>query len=245
MNNQYQPTRLSPRDRDVVNLVAKFKQLRADHIAESLFHGLASGTPLDRSLKRLVAGKYLARIARRLLGGHGGGSEQYVYHLGRQGWRLVGKAGAYWLPRKVNEHTLHIADCFVKLVQAEQRGGLKLLRFDTEPDCHRMVGAISLEPDGYVEVGSLVQNMRLARFLEIDEGTEREDQIQDKCVRYWRAYLGWEEELYPRVLFVVPDQERADFIMRIAEGGPEESRQLFEVCTFDDFCLSSMTGGYQ
>jgi hypothetical protein len=48
---------LPDRDRAVVELVAKFRQLTGGHIRDSLFADLASPTPLDRTLKRLVEQK--------------------------------------------------------------------------------------------------------------------------------------------------------------------------------------------
>src|SRR5690348_5885297 len=125
---------LAERDRAVIALVGRFRQLSAAHIGAALFPGLVSKTPLDRCLKRLTERRYLVRLARPV-GGDGGGSAQFVYQLGRLGWQLLGRTGAYWAPRTPNRHALAIADCYVKLLDAERAGKLKLLRFDPEPDC--------------------------------------------------------------------------------------------------------------
>lgn len=120
----------------MVELVARFRQLSAGHVHAALFADCASKTPCDRALKRLCGRGYLARLIRPV-GGDGGGSSQYVYQLGRAGWRLLGLQGTFWTARSVNLHSLAIADCFIQLRVAEQQGLLTVLLFDTEPRCHR------------------------------------------------------------------------------------------------------------
>ncbi|MFD6072776.1 replication-relaxation family protein, partial [Amycolatopsis lurida] len=71
-------SQLPERDRKVVELVAKFRQMTRQQIQACLFCRNASATPLDRTLKRLVEQKHLARLA-RLVGGDRGGSAQYIY----------------------------------------------------------------------------------------------------------------------------------------------------------------------
>ncbi len=86
------PRPLSLRDTQVVELVGRFGFMTAEQIRHVAFGGLASKTPLDRSLMRMTADGHLRRLA-RFVGGFGGGSGQYVYQLGREGWRLLARAG--------------------------------------------------------------------------------------------------------------------------------------------------------
>jgi hypothetical protein len=225
---------LSARDQAVVELVGRFRQLERRQIGALRFAGLASQTPLDRTLKRLVERQYLARLP-RLVGAHGGGSAQYVYQLGRRGWKLLGKPGTYWPFRSANLHTLAIADCFVTLQAAAQQGQLTVIAFTPEPECHETVGGVLLTPDAYLEVGFRAFGSKVACFVEVDRGTEHADKIQGKCVRYWQAYQRWERETYPYVLFVVPDQERAGAIRHVVAGGPNEAQGLFLTATFKSF----------
>jgi hypothetical protein len=143
---------LTARDRTVVELVGHFRQLTAGQVAAALFADQVSKTPLDRTLKRLVERRYLARLARPV-GGDGGGSAQYVYQLGRAGWRLLGKPGEYWPFRAVNLHALAVADCFVALTVADRAGDCTLLAFEPEPGCHVTTGGVQLTPDARAEVG--------------------------------------------------------------------------------------------
>jgi len=218
---------LSPRDHAVVELVERFRQLSAAHVRALLFPELASQTPLDRTLRRLVERKYLARLE-RLVGGAGGGSGQYVYQLGRQGWRLLGKSGNYFPYRAVNLHTLAIADCYVALKAEEAKGMVEVMKFVTEPGCHLSVSGISLTPDAYVEIGNRAQRMRYRYFVEVDRGTESAAKIQEKCQRYWRAYQRWDEAFFPQVLFVVPDERRRFEVERVVADGPsDEARSIY------------------
>lgn len=219
---------LSSRDRALVELVARFRQLSAGQIFLTLFAGCASKTPCDRALKRLCERRFLSRLARPV-GGDGGGSSQYVYQLGRAGWRLLGQAGAYWAARSVNLHTLAVAQCYVALKQAEAAGSMGVLRFETEPECHRSVGTVHLTPDAYAEVGLATQRMKYSLFLEIDRGTEHANVIRGKCAHYWRAYQQWAGEHFPYVVFVVPDANRARDIRRVVTAGPEAALQMFHI----------------
>lgn len=227
-------SQLRARDHAVVVLVGRFRQLERRQIGALLYAGLASQTPLDRTLKRLVEQQYLART-HRLVGGDGGGSAQYVYQLGRRGWKLLGKPGAYWPYRSVNLHTLAIADCFVALHGVGQQGQLSVITFSPEPACHLPIGEVLLTPDAYVEVGFRTFGLKIACFLEVDRGTEHADKIQGKCVRYWQAYQRWEYETYPYVVFVVPDEQRVNTIGNVVSGGPHEAQRLFIAATLNSF----------
>ena len=218
---------LSERDQATIELVARFRQLKTSQIRAVLFADHASTTPADRCLKRLVEGKYLKRLPRPI--GGRGGSGQFVYQLGRAGWKLLDRPGHFWAPQAVNLHSLGIADCFVALKQAEQRGEVTLLEFITEPDCHASVGPVQLMPDARFEVGDRAQGVKHAYWLEWDRGTEHLSVIREKCSRYWKALQHWQQEFFPTVLFVAPDARRARQLAHTAHGGPDGSQALFKV----------------
>lgn len=226
---------LSDRDRLVVEYVGRFRQLTAGHIRTFVFGEQASQTPCDRALRRLVDGKYLMRL-HRLVGGTRGGSAQYVYQLGRLGWRLLERAGEYWAPRAVNLHALAVADCLVKLKIAEKRGVLEVCSFNTEPACHVRVGDILLTPDAFVELKLGDAREPLISWLEVDRGTEHLDKIQEKCERYWKASIsGQWDGYFPFVLFVVPDEQRQRAVERVIRDGPPTAPDLFSACAVSDF----------
>ncbi|HEX3781432.1 MAG TPA: replication-relaxation family protein [Pseudonocardiaceae bacterium] len=232
---------LPNRDRAVIELVAKFRQMTSGQIRDSLFAGLASATPVDRTLKRLVEQKHLSRL-KRLVGGDQGGSGQFVYQLGRAGWKLLDKPGSYWVPRAVNLHTLAIADCYAAFKRAEQDGQLEVIQFTTEPECHQAVGNVLLTPDAYVEVGNRTEQVKHSYWLEVDRGTEHLEVIQEKCERYYRAYGMWQEDYFPLVLFVVPDEHRQSAVERVVQAGPSPARRLLRVCVSPNV-QASLIGG--
>jgi hypothetical protein len=222
---------LSDRDRVIIGLVGQFKQLTTNQLAVLGLGLPPSHTSVKRVLARLVAGTYLARIARPV-GGMGGGSAQYVYQLGRAGHRLLGGDGSYWAYLSVNEHTLAIADSYMVLKQAEGRGTLAVLSFQTEPACHLSFAGIQLTPDAYAELGVIAAAARFEVWLEIDRGTEHDKKIKDKCIRYWHAYRSpqWDRPYFPYVLFIVPDERRRAEIQRVIRAGPQEAQAHFYVC---------------
>src|SRR5579862_7666798 len=120
---------LSPRDDQVIEFVGRFRLAAAEQIRSVLFPTQTSKTPLDRTLKRLTDAGYLARLG-RIVGGFGGGSGQYVYQLGRAGWRLLGKGGGYRPLRVVDLHTLTIAECFAALKRLERDGALTTIEYE-------------------------------------------------------------------------------------------------------------------
>jgi hypothetical protein len=225
---------LNPRDAGVVELVGRFRLMTADQIRAVAFPAQVSKTPLDRVLLRLTAAGYLARLA-RLVGGFGGGSGQYVYQLGRAGWRLLGKGGNYRPFRVVDLHTLTITECFVQLHELEVRGECIVITYQPEPASHLAVAGTALTPDAYVEIGVHSPRHKLVFWLEIDRDTENPDTIRGKCTRYWRSYQAWDGEVFPYVVFLVPDASRQRELERVIAGGPDEAQPLFSVELLDDF----------
>lgn len=225
---------LSPRDVHVVELVGRFRQVTAEQIRTVLFSELASKTPFDRALKRLTDAGYVARLG-RMVGGFGGGSGQYVYQLGRAGWRHLGKGGGYRPLRVIDHHTLQIAECFVLLKRLERGGEVALLTYEADPASRRTVGQILLTPDAYVELGVLATRQKFLFWLEIDRDTENAEVIRGKCSRYWRAYQSWDGDVFPYVVFVVPDESRRQELERVIAGGPAEAQDLFRVYELDSF----------
>jgi hypothetical protein len=230
---------LAARDRQIVTLVDRFGQLSSAHICSLVFSSNASSTPCDRALKRLVNEKMLARVERaRLVGGVRGGSGSYVYQLGRAGWAVVGREGRYYGSSVVNYHSLAIADTYVALRTAEHDGWLQVLDYGTEPDCWAVVGGQELKPDLYAELALMSSGIKLAAWLEVDLGTERQRQIKDKLQRYWNAYQRADESelpVFPLVLFLVPDEARRREVEAVVDRGPEEGQALFRVVEQSSF----------
>ncbi|MCO4274289.1 replication-relaxation family protein [Pseudarthrobacter sp. HLT3-5] len=225
------------RDRQIVQAVSRFGQLTSGQISELLFHDGSSPTRPSRALNRLIHSRHLSRIERRLRGGTGAGSAQYVYQLGTQGRKYVGREAGYPY-RAVHYHTLAIADAFIGLKRLEREGGIEVIGMATEPDTWRVIAGADLRPDLHVELSVPSRRMNVSLFLEIDMGTERQKQLKEKLARYWHAYQHATEAdmaVYPRVLFLVPDDERLRELTWLINSGPEEAKELFRVQMQDSF----------
>lgn len=224
------------RDRLIVLSVARFGQLTAGHLRAMHFYDLASQTPLDRALKRLVERRYLARIERRMVGGTGAGSGQYVYQLGRQGWALAGREKAYHPYRSVHYHTLAIADVYVELLYLQQDDRIEIDNYITEPETVTAIAGVELRPDLFAEVYDHINGRTVTLWVEVDMGTERMSIIRKKLADYWHAYQHADEgQVFPQVLFIAPDRERAKELRYTVAQGAEEAQELFVVSTLHEF----------
>ncbi len=230
--------RLSPRERRVVELVGAFGQLTSAQIGELAFDGLASVTPLKRTLKRLHERALLARLPVRLVGGNGGASAQYVYQLGREGWRELHRDGRYSVREAVDYHARDIADCYIYLVREHRAGNLKLAEFVTEPLCWRQVGNIHLMPDAYARIEWPARRQWAGWWLEVERSRKNNQRIHEKVQRYWRAFQQWPEPVFPLVLFVAPDSSRAQEIAAIVRQEPTHAHALFAVAVLASFPMS-------
>jgi hypothetical protein len=130
---------------------------------------------------------------------------------------------------------LQIAECFVLLKRLERSGELTVISYDADPASRRTVGDILLTPDAYAELGVLATRQKFAFWLEIDRDTENAETIRGKCVRYWRAFQAWPGDVFPWVVFVVPDESRRRELERVIAGGPDEAQDLFRVYELESF----------
>jgi hypothetical protein len=123
------------------------------------------------------------------------------------------------------DHTLAIADAYVRLVEAERSHHLDLLTAEAEPDCWRPFtgnsgGALVLKPDLFVALG--VGEYEHRWFVEIDLGTEHGPAIRRKAETYL-AYLGsgieqGRHDVFPRVVWSAPNEQRASVISQALRG---------------------------
>ncbi len=198
-----------------------------------------------RALKRLADQRVLERLPRRI-GGRRSGSDGFVYRVGRAGTRLLAVRGIYG-PRTETpgalhlEHTLATTELVLRLMEAERAGELELIEAQQEPRCWRpYMGAMgarrTLKPDLFVRVGAGTLEDRW--FLEIDLSSESGRTIARKATVYLEHYRSGTEQkatgAYPRVLWLVPDDDRAQQLAEVLERQPAEATRLFVVRRFDE-----------
>jgi hypothetical protein len=180
----------------------------------------------------------------RQVGGPTSGSAAYVYHLGLAGQRLVDprldRARRPWTPRPSwLEHALRVSELYVQLRIAERTGSLKIEQFQTEPDCWRPFASsygstTRLKPDAYVQLG--VGDYQLFTFIEVDQGTESPRTLTGKFEvyrRYWQSGQAQAASgVFPRVLWLVPDEQRRAVLIDVAAAQPPESWRLHVITEY-------------
>jgi hypothetical protein len=241
---------LTARDWAVLEDVARCRLLTGRQL--QLLHFGADETAARaarRLLARLAAQRILARLSRRI-GGVRAGSSGYVYGLGVIGHRLLQPDRPGRRLHEVKDgflaHTLAISDVYVSLRQAEQRGGLELLRVELEPQSWRRLDSVNgadwLKPDMHVVLG--IGDEAWHSFVEVDQGTEHSPALR-KLRQYETAYrIGSIEAaagVFPRVVWVVPSEARATLLRRLirSQGVTADLHAI----AFPPSALTVLTGG--
>ncbi len=247
------------RDRDVLADVARWRLLSTRQIERLHFAGgdqaataLSRARSCRRSLERLVRERLLVRLERRI-GGVRAGSASFIYSIGPVGQRLIGQPGPRRRWREPSAqfvaHTLAVSELYVRLHEAARAGELELLSPpQPEPECWRALpglgGRSLLKPDLAVHLGARDYEFRW--FVEVDLGTEHRPALLRKCQAYEAYYRSGVEQaehgVFPRVLWVVPDEVRARVIRRLAEQAAGLTPGL-SVVTISDQAVAVLSGG--
>lgn len=233
--------RMTTRDADIVKTADQFGQLSSGHIWDIHFDNTNKNS-MDRVLKRLVGLKFLSRIERRLVGGNGGGSGQYVYQLGLAGHEFLDKRGKYApAHRTVKHHSLEIVDAYVQFVRAEEAGTIRILNYLTEPDAHMDIAGAKLKPDLFVEYELVGLGESQSLWIEVDRGFESLSVITAMVNRYAHALehaTKRDIETVPAVLFLVPDERRLRNIQGVIRREAERYQDMLRVELASDFITS-------
>lgn len=231
--------RLSPRDRQIIMHVARFRLMSGSQLL-TVFFSQDQARLCRRCLARLVDLGALERLTRRI-GGVRAGSSGHVYRLAPHGQRLVARwrgATGQRAQRAAEpgdrfvRHTLAIADLFVRLRSLNGQ----LVRFDSEPECWRefdagITGKATLKPDAYLVCTDQAWEYRW--FVEVDLATEGTATLQRKCqayVDYWRT--GGKQAdggVFPRALWLTISDRQAQRLESIIEQFDRNEQRLFRV----------------
>ena len=216
--------RLSPPALAIVADVAELRlmsarQIEALHFPPSAGVSAASAArQCRRALHRLVAARVLLRLERRI-GGVRAGSAAFIYGLGPVGHRLAGAPGAR--PRRFEpalafvEHQLAVSQLVVDARLAARAGRFELVELQAEPTCWRTLpgyGRAVLRPDLLLAVAN--DDLEYRWFIELDRATHHAPAMRRKARLYETYYRSGVEqathEVFPRVLWIVPDAARAE-----------------------------------
>jgi Replication-relaxation len=198
-----------------------------------------------RALLRLVRLCCLERLPRSV-GGARAGSAGFIYRLGPAGQRLAIECG--WQPdghRRQSHvpgtlflgHALQVAELHTLLVEADRAGRIELLGLESEPACWRRYGQrTTLKPDSYARLG--IGDYEDSYFIEVDMGTESSRTLERKLGDYLAYQASGREQaecgVFPKVLWLTPDTERAGIIEDCIKWLPHSAQRLFAVAPFVD-----------
>lgn len=171
------------------------------------------------------------------------GSTGYVYGPGIVGQRLLDPNRSRYFPRwtprpSFLRHAIAVSELYVSLREIENINSIDLVAYDSEPACWRPYfgsgGARSiLKPDALAIVGT--KDLEYSYFVELDCATEHRPKIIIKAknyIRYWQSGREQAETgIFPFVLWVAPDAQRAAFLIDTLATLPAEYWQLFVVTT--------------
>lgn len=239
--------RLSPRDRAIIDDLARVRLLTGRHIEHLHFPSLSGRSRSVvrwRVLKRLTDWRVLLPLE-RTVGGAARGSAGFIYTLDTAGQALgqmqAGAAGrTLRRPTVPGErfirHALAVSGLFVQLRMAAATGAVQLLDYSAEPSAWMPDGLGGwLKPDAYAVLAGAAGEDHWA--IEVDRATEHLPTIERKLSVYLdfvrRGQIG-PYGVVPRVLVTVPDEKRLNTIQSIVERLPPPADALFEVCPEDE-----------
>lgn len=231
-------SRLSERDIEILRAVERTRFLNARQVERVVF---TEGSPLTRArrcrsaLARLVTWGCLHRLERRV-GGIRAGSAAGCFVLSPLGQRIL-HPNALDLARvrepspRFVDHTLAVAELWVRLVEAEREGRLNLLEFTAEPRI-RLDGSAWLKPDAHVVVAT-PDGWERHLWVEWDNDTEHRPVIARKAKQIAAAFEDGVEVdgVFPRTVFLVPDAQRLQTIGGVLRALPRGHWGLFAVAT--------------
>jgi len=242
--------RLDERDLAIAVTLRTTRMATGDQLRRIHFAGIpAADRQARRVLARLVELQVLARLE-RTIGGKNAGSAGYLYSLGIAGQRLskgTGPAGGFrirqpWTPSlPFVRHVLAGTELLAQLTEAARAGRLDLLEFQGEPEAWRRFMAAtgtveSLKPDAFLRVG--IGQFEDAYFVENDLATESPAVLGRKLARYRGYYAtGMEQHrtgVFPRVLWIVPNERRRQVILDACGRQPADTWELYRVATYED-----------
>jgi hypothetical protein len=251
---------LVARDLDVLKYVSDLRFVTGAQLTRLCFADdadpAANARAARRALLRLTRLGLLDRLP-RTVGGVRAGSAGYVYCLGPAGQRLAIECG--WQPERRRRrsltpgtlflrHALQVSELHVQLTEGDRSRRFELLELVAEPSCHRTYDGLggqrqTLKPDSYARLG--VGHYEDSYFFEVDRGTEGSRTIVRQLSIYIAYHRSGQEQaergVFPRVLWLTPDERRAEVIAACVAALPRAERELFAVARFDR-AIDALTG---
>jgi Replication-relaxation len=241
-------SQLTETDLAILRRVLELRFASGDQLGRMHFAG-STERAARRALLRLTRQDVLERLPRQV-GGIRAGSAGFVYRLGASGQRLALDRG--WLGDRKRRrsalpgtlflrHALAVAELHARLIEADRKRRLELLELRAEPACwrrHGLMGVHSsiLKPDSFLRLGA--GDFELSYFIEVDLGSEGVGALTRQLKAYAAYYETGREQaehgVFPKVLWLAPDERRAEAIRECVKRLPRPARELFQVELFAD-----------
>jgi hypothetical protein len=247
------PIELSGRAQAILEDLLRVRLLTGRQLERLHFHNLstdnARGSARRRSLGRLVAAQLVTTLPRRV-GGERAGSRGLVYQLTARARRLLATSESRirqpWpIGWPFVQHTLDVAELYVRLREQDRAGRLRLLHFEAEPASWYRSGNQVLKPDAF----AVLETSRWEEhyWLEVDRATESLPALRRKLAHYVEAASAPRSAgplgVTPRVLVTVPTVARRAALQQLLAGLPEPASQLIRVELFEGAFLTEPPGG--
>lgn len=242
---------LTERDRQILTSLEQYRLLSTRLIQRLHFPAVPLGDHSSisaatrgttRVLGRLEQHGLITRLPRRI-GGIKHGSSGIVWQLAATGerylraQRLDGQRRRFVTPSTTfMEHTLEVAGLAVGLIEKSRLGAIDVLTLKTEPACWREYtspsgSALSVKPD--LAVVTADTEFETHSFVEVDRATEHGPAVLRKCRTYQQYFQSGIEQdrtgVFPLVVWVTPDERRADRLRRSIADDPSLQTALFHV----------------
>lgn len=241
---------LSARDRAILQDLRRVRLLTGGQVERLHFADLATGNARGsarrRTMSRLMKLRMVTALPRRV-GGVRAGSAGLVYTLDARAYR----SSELWmdepveLPRRVRrpwtigwpfvQHTLGVAELYVRLRERERAGLLQLKQFDAEPASWYASGHRVLKPDAYAVW--LTSEWEQYRWIEVDRSTRSLPSVRRQLAAY--VDLAANDDagpggVLPKVLVTVATHQRQIAVAALIAAMPAPASQLISVQRFAD-----------
>jgi len=198
----------------------------------------------ERTGRRTLAqleGLGLVRHLERRLGGIRSGSDGLLYQLSAAGVRLAHpgiRARTPWpISPRFQRHLLAVTELVVSLGEGARAGHFLIHTLTVEQASYRHFSGpygerITLKPDLYVCLHAA--GFFAVSFVEVDLASESPATIRAKAAVYIAYYATGQEQtrhdgVFPRVVFLVPDEARREEVTEALDELRPEHRRLFAV----------------
>jgi hypothetical protein len=236
---------LSHRQLAVLADLDRVRLLSGRQIERLHFAGLATanarGSARRRTLGGLVSAGLVTTLPRRI-GGERAGSAGLIYTLDARGHRLLAESEPYghrirrpWgIGWPFVQHTLDVAELYVRLRELEARRTIRLLHFAAEPASWYRSPRGVLKPDAWTVYETAEWEDHW--WLEVDRATESLPTLDRKLAQYVAFAANGQPGplgVTPRVLLTVPNAARLTAAQRVIDNLPAPADQLIQLQTFD------------